>query len=144
MQRKATAWFSGILIVLGILGFVPGITTSSHHLVGLFQVGAWYNTLYIVAGVIGLLSLARESATVGYLRTIAVVMAVWAIIGLFVGSTGQVLGFISNNYWDVLLNAVLAIVAAAYGWSNATVMADQPGAVAFGEYQGDRERRRRW
>ncbi len=141
MRRTALAWFSGILVLLGILGFIPGITTSSNHLFGLFQVNGWFNALYIAIGLVGLLSLVASEASSAYFKTVSVIFALWAIIGLFVGTGGQVLGFISNNYWDVALNAVLAIAAAGYGWS----MAMAPGreSVAFGEYQSDSHDKRR-
>ena len=145
--RAAMLWFGGIMTVIGILGFITQGATSGHHLVGLFLVGASFNVIYTATGVIGLLvAFAGDQFVRYYARVVAVVYAVWAVIGLFAGS-GQVLGFIDNNGWDVALNAVVALVAAGIGWAEAPSFSDEPkvssrDAVSFGEFQDVHRRRK--
>jgi hypothetical protein len=146
--RNATLWFGVIMTVIGILGFITQGTTNGNHLFGLFYVDTAFNVIFTVTGVLGMLAAAGSHRVVRtYFRAVTVVYALWAIIGLFSGS-GQVLGFINNNGWDVALNAIVAIAAAGYGWSEVragereAMPAGRRGdAVAFGEYQDeDRDR----
>lgn len=61
---------SALLLLLGLLGFVPGITTGYHEmafaghrsgaeLLGLFQVSVLRNLVFVVSGLIGLLMARR-------------------------------------------------------------------------------------
>lgn len=146
--RASLLWSSGILAVIGILGFIIQGATTGNHLFGLFYVDTSFNTIYTAAGVIGLaVAFTSDRMIRAYFRLAAIVFAVWAVIGLFVGS-GQVLGFINNNGWDVALNAIVALAAAGFGWSEATAMErdsvstpSRNEAVGFGEFQ-DRHRDR--
>ncbi|MCN0179589.1 DUF4383 domain-containing protein [Salinispora arenicola] len=80
---------AGILLVLGVLGFIPGITTdygemrfAGHHseakLFGLFQVSILHNILFLGTGLIGLV-LARRVGGARVFLTVggALTLGVW-------------------------------------------------------------------
>jgi hypothetical protein len=111
----------------------------------LFLVDTSLNVIYLATGIVALgLAMARETVIRGYFQLVATVYVVWAILGLFAGS-GQVLGFINNNGWDVALNAVIALTGMIYGSAEVIPGVTAPGspreAMGFGEFQ-DRNRRR--
>jgi peptidoglycan/LPS O-acetylase OafA/YrhL len=144
--RTAAVWFGAVMTLIGILGLITQGSTSGNHLFGLFYVDTSFNVIYLATGILALaMAAGRDSMIRSYFKLVAVVYAVWAIVGLFSGS-GQAFGFINNNGWDVALNAIVAIVAGTYGWSEAP--ATEPAArttsrdaMAFGEFQ-DRDDRR--
>ncbi|MCZ7437965.1 DUF4383 domain-containing protein [Micromonospora sp. WMMC241] len=70
--RRVASAFAVLLLLLGVLGFVPGITSSyadlrfagpgsGARLLGLFQVSALHNLVHLVLGAVGL-TLARTVA----------------------------------------------------------------------------------
>lgn len=147
-HRTAMLWFGIVMAVIGVLGFITQGATSGHHLLGLFYVDSSFNTIFTVTGVLGIvLAFTSDMVVRTYFKVVAIVYAVWAIIGLFSGS-GQVLGFINNNGWDVALTAIVALISAGFGWSEARELGESRtrssnDAVAFGEYQDGHRRDRR-
>ncbi|WP_175441223.1 DUF4383 domain-containing protein [Micromonospora humi] len=70
--RRVASGFAVLLLLLGVLGFVPGVTSayaelrfagpgSGAHLLGVFQVSALQNLVHLVSGAAGL-ALARTVA----------------------------------------------------------------------------------
>lgn len=103
------AWiFAAIFLVIGVLGFVPGIT-SDGMLLGIFMVGMMHNLVHIVSGAL-LAYAAWKGASLSRLmfKVLGVVYAVVAVLGFFSGDT--VLGLIAVNMADNVLHIVLAAV----------------------------------
>jgi len=70
--QRAAALVAGVFLLVGVLGFIPGITTgvgqmdfAGHHsdaeLLGVFQVSILHNIVHLLFGVVGL-ALARTAA----------------------------------------------------------------------------------
>ena len=66
LARRLTQVVAGVFIVVGILGFIPGVTTdydslqlagheSEAMLLGIFQVSVLHNVVHLLFGVVGLL-----------------------------------------------------------------------------------------
>jgi hypothetical protein len=92
----AAAAVASVFLLVGVLGFIPGITTgydgmtfAGHHstamLLGLFHISVLHNIVHLLFGVVGLAS-ARSStgATAFLIAGGAVYLLVW-IYGLLVG-----------------------------------------------------------
>lgn len=91
--RSATQWvallFGIVFLVVGVLGFVPGITTdydsmtwAGHHsdakLLGIFEVSVLHNVVHLAFGVAGILMARSMQLARGYLIGGGVVyFAVW-------------------------------------------------------------------
>src|SRR5690606_25103907 len=118
-QRFALA-VGAVFLLVGILGFVPGITTnlgdiefaghdSGAELLGIFQVSVLHNIVHLLFGLIGLWA-ARESAEVStaYLIAGGVVYGVLALYGAVVDATSDA-NFVPLNTADNWLHLVLAI-----------------------------------
>ncbi|MFI2650035.1 DUF4383 domain-containing protein [Micromonospora fulviviridis] len=123
--RRAAATVGVIFLVIGVLGFIPGITThfsdlkfaghdSDAKLLGLFQVSVLHNIVHLLFGVAGLL-LAR---TVSGARTFligggAIYLVLW-LYGLVVDHNSGA-NFIPLNGADNWLHFLLGVGMIALG-----------------------------
>ena len=106
-------------LVVGVLGFVPGITTnysdlafaghtSDAKLLGIFEVSVLHNLVHLIFGVAGI-ALARTMASARmYLIVGGLVYAVVWIYGLAVGEESTA-NFVPLNSADNWLHFVLAV-----------------------------------
>ncbi len=90
---KVVSTLGWILIVIGILGFIPGITTSDGMFLGVFQVDAVHNLVYLIAGILAVVF--AKSATKTWGLILGVIFVLLGLIGLF--TAGDLLGFIASN-----------------------------------------------
>ena len=108
------AWVFGIVFVaIGVLGYVPGIT-SDGMLLGIFMVDGLHNIIHIVSGLAALAAAWGLYGSRLYFKVFGVVYALVTILG-FVGG-GSVLGLIMVNMADNLLHLVIAVAALWIGF----------------------------
>ncbi|MFC4147407.1 DUF4383 domain-containing protein [Micromonospora mangrovi] len=123
--RRAAQAVGIVFLVIGVLGFIPGITsnygtmqfaghTSDAKLLGLFQVSVLHNIVHLLFGVAGVL-MAR---TVSGARTFlvgggAIYLVLW-LYGLIVGHNSGA-NFIPVNGADNWLHLLLGIGMIALG-----------------------------
>ncbi|HEY8699744.1 MAG TPA: DUF4383 domain-containing protein [Arthrobacter sp.] len=117
--QKASMVVGAVFLLVGILGFVPGITGNydqlgfaGHHseamLLGLFQVSALHNIVHLLFGVAGL-ALARSAAgSRAFLLYGGIIYLVLFVYGLVVpeDSAGN---FVPLNSFDNILHLLLGI-----------------------------------
>jgi hypothetical protein len=116
MLKTAAILFGIVFLLVGVLGFVPGITTGQ-MLLGIFHVNAVHNLVHILSGAVALFTgLTSTAAACTYFRVFGIVYALVAILGFLVGN-GLLLGLISNNTADTWLHVVIALVALALGFA---------------------------
>lgn len=115
---KAMANVFGIVFVLvGVLGFVPGITEND-HLLGIFHVNTAHNLVHIVSGIAALAAAATSyRAARNYFRIFGVIYALVALLGFLTGGTEPLLGIIANNEADNWLHVGIAAVSLALGFA---------------------------
>ncbi len=111
--QKAATWFGVIFIVIGILGFIPGVTPNG-HILGIFHVDAVHNVVHLLSGIIALLCAGSFGAAKTYFKIFGVVYAIVTIIGLVNGVS--VLGIFPVNMADNILHLVIAVLALALGF----------------------------
>jgi hypothetical protein len=114
MVQKIAWVFGGVFAAIGVLGFVPGIT-SGGNLLGIFEVDALHNVIHLVTGLV-FLAVAwkyNEHAKISF-KVFGVIYALVAVLGFIQGST--VLGLIGVNLADNLLHIVVAGVALYAGF----------------------------
>ncbi|MEH3156979.1 MAG: DUF4383 domain-containing protein [Gordonia paraffinivorans] len=123
--RLAAAAVGAVFLVVGILGFIPGITTdydmlsfAGHHsgakLLGVFAVSVLHNFVHLLFGVAGL-ALSRTAATSrAFLVGGGVIYAVLWIYGLVVDETSSA-NFVPLNTADNWLHFALAVGMIALG-----------------------------
>ena len=128
MARQFARWFGIIYILVGIVGFIPGINvmnnmpdmgvtavTSYGYLLGLFPVNAVHNVVHLAIGIWGVTSAGSFATARTYARSIAVLYGILAIAGFFPGFN-TLFGLVPLFGYDVWLHALSAIVAAYVGW----------------------------
>ena len=131
---RAAMWFGIIMLAVGILGFIPGIT-DNYNLFHFIKVGVGPNIAHLLIGVIALSAAASEASSRLFFQVLAVVYAVTFIVGLFM-IDGQVWGFMDSNGWTELARLVVALASGYYAWNWAGEQASlTTGAAAptFGE-----------
>jgi len=117
--RKAATAVGAVFVLVGILGFVPGITTqysdlsfAGHHsgakLLGLFQVSILHNIVHLLFGVAGL-AMARTARTAAtYLLAGGAIYLVLWLYGLVVDKTSSA-NFVPLNTADNWLHLFLGL-----------------------------------
>lgn len=126
LLRKAAAAVAATFLLVGVLGFVPGITTdydsikSAGHeseaaLLGIFQVSILHNIVHLLFGVVGL-ALARSwpGARAFLLGGGAVYLVLW-IYGLVIDKSSSA-NFVPLNSADDWLHFVLGGAMLALGF----------------------------
>ena len=117
--QKAARLVGIVFLLVGILGFIPGITTHyssmsfmSHHsaakLLGLFQVSILHNLVHLLFGVVGLLAARTASGARKYLIVGGVIYLVLFVYGLIVGQNSMA-NFVPVNTADDILHLVLGL-----------------------------------
>ena len=112
-------------LLVGVLGFIPGITTnyddlsfaghqSDAKLLGIFEVSVLHNVVHLLFGVAGLLA-ARAASTAGWYLVIGgAIYAVLWLYGLVIDKHSSA-NFVPLNTADDWLHFVLAVAMLALG-----------------------------
>lgn len=132
--RPTTLWpvqvaamvLAAAFAVIGVLGFIPGVTTkydtmaavgpeSGALLLGVFQVSVLHNVVHLLLGIVGLV-LARSVSGARYflIGGGVVYLALW-LYGLFVDQDSSA-NFVPLNQADQWLHLGLAVVMVAIGF----------------------------
>lgn len=114
--RNAAIILGIILVVVGILGFIPNPIVYSDP-TALFNVNLAHNIVHIVSGLFLLAGAFTELGSAMALRILGIVYVIVALLGFFgPGDSLLILSFVSNNAADNWLHAVLAVVFLAAGF----------------------------
>lgn len=103
--------FGIVFIVVGILGFVPGITVGG-HLLGIFSVDAMHNFVHIVSGIVALLAASKDTLSKLFFQVFGIIYGIVTVWGFL---TGNVLGM-QMNMPDNILHLVIAVIALYLGF----------------------------
>ena len=98
--RTATAVVAGTFLVVGVAGFVPGLTQhlgdiefagheSGAELLGIFQVSVLHNLVHLAFGIVGLLCLRRAESARAFLLVGGAVYVVLFLYGLVIEEHGD-------------------------------------------------------
>src|SRR5204862_4255247 len=116
MAKTLGMLFGIVFLGVGILGFVPGVTSDVNGmpmLLGIFHVNTAHSIVHIVSGAIFLFaSMSGAGAARLWFQIFGAIYAIVAILG-FMNPNGPLLGMISNNPNDTYLHVVLAVAMLA-------------------------------
>jgi len=117
MYRKFAKFFGILFIVIGILGFIPGITYHN-KLLGLFMVNTTHNFIHLIAGAIGYwVSRMSMRASQLYLQIFGIIFAAIGLLGFGYGRR-DIFGMIANNIADAWLHLIIGIIFLYVGFLN--------------------------
>jgi hypothetical protein len=134
--QQLTGLLGIVFILVGILGFIPGITThysdmsfaghdSGAKLLGIFQVSVLHNIVHLLFGVVGLaLARSAEGARTYLLGGGVVYLVLW-IYGLVIDQGGSA-NFVPINTADNWLHFVLGIALLGLGFLTSRSAATRP------------------
>lgn len=116
MLKTLSVVFGIVFLAVGVLGFVPGITSADGHLLGIFHVNAVHNVVHLLSGAVALYAgMASVDAARWYFRVFGLVYAAVAALG-FVYGDQAILGLVANNMADTFLHVVIAAAALVIGF----------------------------
>lgn len=136
--QAAAALVGAVFLLVGVLGFIPGITTDtgsleaagheSHaELLGIFQVSVLHNVVHLLFGVAGIVLARRPASARAFLLGGGAVYLVLFVYGLVVDKNSQA-NFVPLNTADNWLHLVLGVGMIALG----VVLAKRPGTTGVG------------
>src|ERR1700712_3422171 len=119
LLRTAALVLGAVFLLVGILGFIPGITSdydhlgfASHHsmakLLGIFQVSVLHNIVHLLFGVVGIALSRRNEAARLYLVGGGVIYLVLWIYGLVIDKMSDA-NFVPLNTADNWLHFALGV-----------------------------------
>lgn len=123
MIKRIALAFGTIFLVVGVLGFVPGVTSlapDSEHgrLFGVFAVDPLHNELHLLTGFAAIAAgRVSENASRIYFRIFGIAYGLVAVLGFSFGNA-PLLGLMANNLPDAVLHAAIAAVALLLGFGH--------------------------
>jgi hypothetical protein len=123
--QLAAAVVGAVFLLVGVLGFIPGITTSyetmdfaGHHseaeLLGIFQVSILHNIVHLLFGAVGLAAARSAPLAKNFLIVGGAVYLVLWIYGLLIDKESSA-NFVPLNTADDWLHFVLGVGMIALG-----------------------------
>ncbi|AWK89086.1 DUF4383 domain-containing protein [Azospirillum thermophilum] len=126
--RNVTLVFAVVFTAVGLLGFIPSMLSppaagdtlaiDSFHglLLGLFPVNVLHNIVHLAFGLWAFFAyFSGRLASRGYLRTVAVLYILLAVMGIIPG-LNTLFGLVPLHGNDVWLHVLIAAVAGAVGY----------------------------
>ncbi len=134
MIRQFALIFGIIYLIVGVLGFVPGLVLPAPdapplaadvihgRLLGLFPINLLHNIVHLLIGGLGILGSRSLSGAILFSRGVAIFYGLLAILGL-IPATNTLFGLVPIYDHDVWLHAVSALIAAYFGFFARTAVA---------------------
>ncbi len=121
MLKTMAKVFGIVLLLVGVLGFIPGVTTTDGNLLGIFRVDALHNIVHLVSGALALWASMSEDSKASrmFFQIFGVVYLILAVLGFITPDGGPLLGLVASNTADTWLHVVLAVVALYLGFGSA-------------------------
>jgi hypothetical protein len=128
MGARYFALGTGIIYLLvGLLGFIPGMVTAytgpdlavqagAGNLMGLFPINILHNIVHLAIGAWGIAAYRSINGSVAFARGLAIFYGLLAILGLLPAPISTTFGLIPIHGTDVLLHALTAAIAAYFGF----------------------------
>ncbi len=115
MLKTCAIIFGVIMIVIGVLGFIPPATPNG-HLLGLFHVNFEHNLIHLATGIVSIIcGITSEHASRLYFQIFGIVYALVALLGFYYGDR-PILGMIANNIADAILHVLISAFALYLGF----------------------------
>jgi hypothetical protein len=116
MLHRIAIGFGVVFLLVGVFGFVPGLTPNGHFL-GIFHVNPAHNIIHLLTGAVALFCGLRSGyAAQLFFRVFGVVYGLVAILGFVMGD-GYLFGLVANNAADAWLHTAIAAVSLILGFS---------------------------
>lgn len=125
--QKAVKYFGIFFVVIGVLGFVPGVT-SNGHLLGIFHVDKVHNIVHVLSGIVALLCAGSTGGAKAYFKIFGLVYGLVTILGFINGAS--VLGIFVINMADNILHLLISVIALVLGFGGSKAPSTAPAPQA--------------
>lgn len=116
MLKTIALVFGVIMILVGILGFIPQVN-SGDLLLGIFRVNDAHNWIHLITGAVAVwCGLTTSHASRLFFKIFGIIYAVVAVLGFFY-MDHAILGIVANNMADNLLHIVIAVGSLYLGFA---------------------------
>lgn len=105
---KLAKLFGIVFVLIGILGFVPGITIGG-HLLGVFEVDKFHNFVHLLTGILAWYSASSLRNSKLFFKVFGIVYLIVTILGFTQG--GSILGLFMTNLADNIFHLVITVSA---------------------------------
>ncbi len=110
--QKSLKLLSWVFLLVGVLGFIPGITTNG-HLLGIFEVDTLHNVIHLASGILGLIFAAKSAkAAATYAVVFGIVYGLVTVLGFLMDGNAII---IHTNTADNVLHLVLTVAYLCIG-----------------------------
>jgi hypothetical protein len=117
MLRTLSKLFGVVLLAIGIMGFISGLTPDD-ELLGIFHVDTLHNVIHLASGAVALWAgYTSRKASRMYFQVFGLVYALVAILGFMAGDE-DILGLLANNMADNWLHVAIAGSALFLGFGS--------------------------
>ena len=114
MLTIAAKVFGAVLILVGLLGFVPSAAPND-HLLGLFHINVAHNVVHLITGAVALWAgFSGTHAAKTFFLVFGVIYGLVSILGFFAGER-PIFGFLANNMADAWLHLLIAALSVGLG-----------------------------
>ncbi len=118
-MRALALIFGVIFVLMGILGFIPGVSPNQ-HLFGLFYVNTFHNFLHLISGIIFIwVGVKSARQAILFFLIFGAIYFVVALFGFYYKDR-PILGVLSNNMADAWLHLILGIIMFYVGYKGKT------------------------
>ena len=131
--RRAAQIFGVVFLLIGVLGFIPGVNQMHHgdpgaehlsvggpghgNLLGLFHVNVLHNAVHLLFGIMGLAMSRTLGGARGYFRIVGVAYLLLAVMGLIAAANmWNTFGLVPIHGNDVWLHAILGAAGIYFGF----------------------------
>lgn len=117
MLKSIAIGFGAILLVVGIMGFIPQLTPH-HYLLGIFHVNTAHNLVHVLSGIASIYAgMHSHYAARLFFQIFGVIYGLVAVLGFFYQDR-PIFGILANNMADTLLHVLIAAVSLYLGFAN--------------------------
>jgi hypothetical protein len=127
MASKLAKIFGVVFVLVGVLGFIPNPIVGAE---GMFETDLVHNIVHLVLGILLYVAGGKgESSAAMWMKVVAVIYLLVAVLGFVVGTEDKLLGLIHVNAADNWLHVVLGVVLFAAAMTSKKEVAPAMGQV---------------
>lgn len=114
MAKKLVTILGVVFLLIGVLGFVPGLTPDG-HLLGIFAVDGIHNVVHLLSGILAVAIAGRSEASAkSFAKVFGIVYGLVALLGIIAPGTTNMIMHVNSA--DNMLHVFLSVVFLVVGY----------------------------
>lgn len=132
MLQNAARIFGAVILLVGIMGFIPAFVEDG-HLLGVFHVDALHNIIHIATGLAALVFSGSAASARVFFQVFTVIYGLITIAGFMPGLVNddeELLGLLHINMADNWLHLGITAITGYFGFVHKDPADERPAAPA--------------